>query len=48
MEMDSNMLGYFAHKFISSHFTTVKFTEDYHHSALEKTFLDFLQRDDNR
>lgn len=47
MEMDSNMLRYFTSNFISPHFTTVKFKEVYRHSALEKTFLDFLQREED-
>lgn len=45
MEMDSNMLRYFTSSFISPQSTTVKFDKVYHHSALEKTLLDFLQRD---
>lgn len=47
MEMDFNMLRYFTSNFISPHSTTVKFEEVYRHSAMEKTFLDFLQREDN-
>lgn len=46
MEMDSNMLRYFTSNFISPHSTAVKFMEVYPHLDHEKTFFDFLQRDD--
>lgn len=46
MEMDLNMFRYFNPELISPHSTTVKSKKVYRHSALEKTFLDFLQREE--
>lgn len=47
MEMDFNMLRFFTCNYMLSHFTTVKFEKSYHHSSLEKTFLDFLRREED-